>query len=121
MGSGLAKNLIKNGFSVTGLDLLEHRKVAFGAMGGQFASGYAEIGRASDAVFVMVMNSTQAKEIILGENGFVASMETGGDILLTAMIKQIEARKIGAAMAGSGIDLIEALSREGFRVRKGEA
>lgn len=48
MGSGLAKNLIKNGFSVIGLDLLEHRKLAFEAMGGQLARDYAEIGRASD-------------------------------------------------------------------------
>ena len=28
MGSGLAKNLIENGFSVIGLDLLEHRKIS---------------------------------------------------------------------------------------------
>ena len=50
MGSGLAKNLIKNGFSVIGLDLLEHRKLAFEAMGGQLARDYAEIGRASDCL-----------------------------------------------------------------------
>ena len=37
MGSGLAKNLINNGFSVIGLDLLEHRKLAFEAMRGQLA------------------------------------------------------------------------------------
>ena len=114
MGSGLAKNLIKNGFSVIGLDLLEHRKLAFEAMGGQLARDYAEIGRASDAVFVMVMNGTEAKEIILGENGLVASMEKGGAILLTATIKPTEAREIGAAMAGSGIDLIDSPVSGGF-------
>ncbi len=114
MGSGLAKNLIKNGFSVIGLDLSEHRKVAFEAMGGQLAKDFAEIGRASDAVFVMVMNGTQAKEIILGENGLVASMEKGGTILLTATIKPTEAREIGAAMAGSGIDLIDSPVSGGF-------
>ena len=114
MGSGLAKNLIKNGFSVIGLDLLEHRKLAFEAMGGQLARDYAEIGRASDAVFVMVMNGTEAKEIILGENGLAASMEKGGAILLTATIKPTEAREIGAAMAGSGIDLIDSPVSGGF-------
>ena len=71
MGSGLAKNLIKNGFSVIGLDLLEHRKLAFEAMGGQLARDYAEIGRASDAVFVMVMNGDQAKSVILDADGLV--------------------------------------------------
>ena len=67
MGSGLAKNFLKNGFSVIGLDLVEHRKLAFEAMGGQLVRDYAEIGRASDAVFVMVMNGLEAKEIIGAE------------------------------------------------------
>ena len=114
MGSGLAKNLVKNGFSVIGLDLLQHRKVAFESMGGQLAKDFAEIGRASDAVFVMVMNGTQAKEIILGENGLVASMEKGSTILLTATIKPTEACEIGVAMAGSGIDLIDSPVSGGF-------
>ena len=42
-GSGLAKNLIKNGFSVIGLNLLEHCKVVFEAVGGQLAEDFAKM------------------------------------------------------------------------------
>ena len=55
MGSGLAKNLIKHGYQVAGVDLKQDRMKVFTAMGGVAASTPAEVGQASDAVFVMVM------------------------------------------------------------------
>lgn len=114
MGSGLAKNLIKNGFQTTGLDLSKARMKAFVDMGGQAASSVAEVGAKSDAVFVMVMNGDQAKAVILGEDGLVAHMSKGGAVILTATIKPREAREIGAAMEGSGINLIDSPVSGGF-------
>lgn len=114
MGSGLAKNLIKNGFQTTGLDLSKARMKAFVDMGGQAASSVAEVGAKSDAVFVMVMNGDQAKAVILGEDGLVAHMPKGGAVILTATIKPREAREIGAAMEGSGINLIDSPVSGGF-------
>ena len=101
MGSGLAKNLIKNGFETIGIDLLESRMEAFVEMGGTPAHDIAEVARKSEAVYVMVMTGAEAKEIILGDNGLVANMAVGGTVLLTATIKPAEAREIGAAMQGS--------------------
>ncbi len=114
MGSGLAKNLIKNGFQTTGLDLDPARQAAFEAMGGTPASSAAEVGQNSDAVFVMVMHGDQAKSVILGDDGLVANMAPGGAILLTATIKPHEAEEIGAAMADSGIHLIDSPVSGGF-------
>ena len=114
MGSGLAKNLIENGFSVTGLDLSEVRMAAFREMGGRPATSVADVGAGSDAVFVMVMNGDQAKSVILGEDGLVGHMPTGGAVILSATIKPREAREIGAAMEGSGIHLIDTPVSGGF-------
>lgn len=107
MGSGLAKNLIANGFQTTGLDLSEARMKAFVAMGGTPARTAAEVGANADAVFVMVMNGDQAKSVILGTDGLVEHMDPGGAVILSATIKPREAAAIGAAMAGSGIHLID--------------
>ena len=41
MGSGLAKNLIKNGFPVKGFDLSESRMKTFAEMGGKLTSNPA--------------------------------------------------------------------------------
>ncbi len=114
MGSGLAKNLIKNGFQTTGLDLSKARMKVFADMGGQAASSVAEVGAKSDAVYVMVMNGDQAKAVILGEDGLVAHMPKGGAVILTATIKPREAREIGAAMEGSGVNLIDSPVSGGF-------
>ena len=114
MGSGLARNLIKNGFQAAGFDLSEKRMTDFKAMGGQAAASPAEVGRNADAVYVMVMNGDQAKGVILGPEGLAANMPTGGAVILTATIKAAEAREIGAAMEASGIHLIDSPVSGGF-------
>ena len=114
MGSGIAKNLIANGFEVVGLDLDEERMTAFREMGGEAASSASEVGANAEAVFVMVMNGGQAKDVILGESGLVRHMATGGAVILSATIKPFEAREIGEAMAESGIHLIDTPVSGGF-------
>ena len=114
MGSGLAKNLMRNGFETTGFDLSEARMAAFVDMGGKPAARVADVGSGSDVVFVMVMNGDQAKSVILGEDGLVAQMAAGSAIILSATIKPEEAREIGAAMASSGVHLIDSPVSGGF-------
>lgn len=114
MGSGLAKNLLSNGFSVFGMDLKPERQAAFTDMGGTLVRDAADIGRHIDAVFVMVMNGDQAKSVILGPDGVVENMQSGGVVILSATIKPHEAIEIGAAMQGSGIDLIDTPVSGGF-------
>ena len=113
MGSGIAKNLMKNGFEVTGLDLDTARMEAFVTAGGHPASTAAEVGAASDAVFVMVMNGDQAKGVILGD-GLVSTMAASSAVILSATIKPREAREIGEALEGSGLHLIDTPVSGGF-------
>ena len=114
MGSGLAKNLIQNGFETYGLDLSAERQKAFADMGGRPASDAAEIGANVDAVYVMVMNGDQAKDVILGDKGLISTMKKGGAIILSATIKPREAREIGHQMQNSGIHLIDSPVSGGF-------
>ncbi len=114
MGSGLAKNLIAQGFQVWGYDLLEARLQNLEDMGGHRASSVAEVGKHADCVFVMVMHGDQAKETILGPDGLVNNLKPGSTVLLTATIKPAEAREIGEAMIGSGIHLIDSPVSGGF-------
>lgn len=114
MGSGLAKNLIKNGFETTGLDLSQERMAAFVEMGGKPAGIAADVGANADAVYVMVMNGDQAKSVILGADGLTSTMAPGSVVILTATIKAPEAREIGAALQGTGIHLIDSPVSGGF-------
>ncbi|WP_377189067.1 NAD(P)-dependent oxidoreductase [Ruegeria meonggei] len=114
MGSGLAKNLIKNGFETSGFDLSDTRISAFTEMGGMAKPSVAEVGTHAACVFVMVMNGDQAREVILGDNGLVANMAPGGTVILSATIKPHEVVAIGSEMAGSGINLIDTPVSGGF-------
>lgn len=114
MGSGLARNLLANGFEVSGFDLDEKRMTAFGEMGGRPAVGIGEVGKSSDAVYVMVMNGDQAKSVIHGPDGLAASMARGSAVLLTATVKPREAREIGDALDGSGLHLVDSPVSGGF-------
>ncbi|MBG6205197.1 3-hydroxyisobutyrate dehydrogenase-like beta-hydroxyacid dehydrogenase [Labrenzia sp. EL_13] len=114
MGSGLAKNLIKNGFETSGFDLSEERLAAFTALGGRAARSVADVAANADVVYVMVMNGNQAKAVILGDDGLAANMTDGGTIILTATIKPSEARQIGEELNGGLINLIDCPVSGGF-------
>jgi 3-hydroxyisobutyrate dehydrogenase/putative dehydrogenase len=114
MGSGIALNLIKQGYQVTGRDLQASRMQSFAQMGGICADSTAAVGAASDVVFVMVMQGDQARKTILAPDGLVPSMRPGGAIVLSATIKPKEAREIGLAMKDSGIHLIDSPVSGGF-------
>ncbi len=114
MGSGIAKNLLKNGFQVSGIDLDPARRATFSEMGGHVVTSIPEVGAASDAVFVMVMTGDQAKKVILGDGGLISTMRNGSAVILAATIKPREAQEIGAAMESSGIHLIDTPVSGGF-------
>ena len=114
MGSGLARNLIDNGFETTGFDLSEARLAAFVEMGGKPSASVREVGENADAVYVMVMNGDQAKAVILGEDGLNRSLKPGSAVIVTATIKASEARDIAKGLEGSGIELIDSPVSGGF-------
>ena len=114
MGSGLAKNLIKAGFEVSGFDLSPERMKSFADIGGQAAGSLAEAGSGADAAFVMVMNGDQAKDVILGPGGLAAQMAPGGIVVLTATILPREAREIGEALKDSRVEMIDSPVSGGF-------
>lgn len=113
MGSGIARNLIKNGFKVIGVDLSADRMATFANMGGKPAASAAEVGANADAVFVMVMNGDQAKSAILGD-GLASSMAKGGAVILSATVKPREAREIGEGLAQTGLHMIDTPVSGGF-------
>lgn len=114
MGSGLAKNLIRNEFMCTGFDLSLRRLQEFEALGGHIARDVAGVAEASDAVFVMVMNGAQAHDVILGDHGLAQHMRPGSVIILSATIKPSEAVSIAEKLQGTGVRFIDSPVSGGF-------
>ncbi|MCY4308091.1 MAG: NAD(P)-dependent oxidoreductase [Rhodobacteraceae bacterium] len=114
MGSGLARNLLKNGFPTTVFDLDLKKVNVLAETGCKPAENVSVVGMNSDAVFVMVMNGHQAESVIFGSGGLAETMSPGGVIILTATIEPHEARAIGNKLADTQIDLIDSPVSGGF-------
>ena len=104
MGMGMAKNLIKSGFSVIGFDLDDKRLLKLKENGGSTATSIIQVGEETDAVFVMVMNGEQVKAV-------VADLATGlkdrGTIILTATITPEEAREAYSIADLEGVAMLD--------------
>jgi len=107
MGIGLSRNILKAGFKLTGFDLREERKSMLTELGGTAAASIADVGRASDVVFVMVLNGTQVQSAVLDEGGLAESMPAGSCIIVSATIKPSEVQAVAPALKAKGIKLID--------------
>ena len=114
MGSGMAKNLIKNGFQTYGYDLSPQRLSALKVLGGKCVADPQEMGPLVDVVFIMVMNGGQVENVIFGDCGLVHSLQQGSGIIVTATIKASEIRTIANKLEGSKIHLIDSPVSGGF-------
>ena len=104
MGMGMAKNLIKSGFSVIGFDLDDKRLRKLKENGGSTATSTVQVGEETDVVFIMVMNGKQVKAV-------VADLATGlkdrGTIILTATITPEEAREAYSIADLEGVAMLD--------------
>ncbi|MYE26004.1 MAG: NAD(P)-dependent oxidoreductase [Chloroflexi bacterium] len=106
MGMGMAKNLLVAGFNVTGFDLRPERGRMLADLGGVAAESLGELAQA-DCVFVMVMSGAQVMEVVAGEGGLIRYLNDGAAIIVSATIQPAEIRAVEAAIAGSGLNLID--------------
>lgn len=106
MGMGMAKNLLIAGFPVIGFDLRPERGRMLAEYGGQPAESLADLAEA-DVVFVMVMSGAQVMDVVAGEGGLTHVLGVGATIIVSATIQPAEARAVEAALAGSGLNLID--------------
>ena len=107
MGMGMARNIIKGGFPLTGYDLREARLDELEETGGTRAKSCKEVGESSDAVFVMVLNGDQVKDAIFGTDGLAAGLKPGSTVIVSATIHPSEIKSLVAPAAKKGLHLID--------------
>jgi len=107
MGIGLAANILKNGFELTGFDLREERLNMLSELGGKPASSPREVAENSDAVFVMVLNGDQVKQVVSGENGLLEGLKPNSTIIVSATIHPSEILEVEKPVVEKGMNLID--------------
>jgi len=104
MGMGIAKNVIKNGYEVTGYDLREACLKELVSHGGEAAVSVDQVGQVSDVVFVMVMNGNQVKDVV---TQLSPGMKDNGTIIITATITPEEIKDTYKIALENNIKIID--------------
>ncbi|MFZ5783599.1 MAG: L-threonate dehydrogenase [Pseudomonadota bacterium] len=121
MGLGMAKNLLKHGHKVVGVDPSAAARDAFLAAGGVAASSPAEAATGADAVVVAVVNAQQVESVLFGEDGATSGLRKGGLVMQCATVPAAFAKSLGERLSASGHELLDApMSGGRARAESGE-
>ncbi len=121
MGLGMAKNLLKHGHKVIGVDPSAAAREAFTAAGGTTAATPAAAATTADVVVVAVVNAQQVETVLHGKDGAVAALRKGGLVMQCATVPPAFARSLGEWLAGTGHMLLDApMSGGRARAESGE-
>lgn len=97
MGSGMAGNIQKAGYSLVVYDIREEVTKPFLERGARLANSPAEVARLSDVVFTSLPGPKEVEEVALGREGILEGIRRGGiyvDLSTSrpTLIRQIEPR-----------------------------
>lgn len=109
MGFPMAGHLVKAGHTVTVYNRTKAKADAWVAQhGGASASTPREVAERSDIVMVCVGNDNDVRGVVLGPDGVLAGLATGGVLVDHTTTSAELARELGAAAAASGIGFVDA-------------
>lgn len=105
MGFGMATNLVKQGYSVTGFDVWGPTLDKFKAAGGLPATTPAETVKGKDYCVCMVATAQQAQAVLIeGENAAVTSLPKGATVLLCSTVPSSYVQSLGKQLVEIGRD-----------------
>lgn len=108
MGKPMAKNLIKAGYSLTVFDINAEAVKELVSLGATQGATPAEIGATCDIIVTMLPNSPHVEQVIAGKNGILEGAKPGTIIIDMSSISPIVARKMYAAAAEKGVEMLDA-------------
>ena len=108
MGMGVARSLLRAGFSVSGYDLRIAPLELLASLGGHAAASPAEVGSRSDAVVLLVLNAAETEEAIFGANGLAATMQPGSVVITSSTVPPAAAVEFGRRLREAGLLHIDA-------------
>ncbi len=108
MGLGMAKNLLKHGHKVIGVDPSAAARDAFAKAGGTTEETPSAAAKLADAVIVAVVNAQQVEAVLYGDNGAVGALRRGGLVMQCATVPPAFAKALGERLTASGHVLLDA-------------
>lgn len=108
MGGPMAQRIIDAGFPTTLWARREASLDQFDRSRFTSASTPAELGASSDVVGVCVFRDEDVRSVLLGDDGVLAGMASGGIVLIHATVTVAVCEEVAAVAADRGIEVLDA-------------
>jgi 3-hydroxyisobutyrate dehydrogenase len=108
MGKPMARNLLKAGYALTVYSRRREAVEALIAEGAQGVYSLREVGERSTVVITMVTDTPDVQQVVLGSDGILSSLPSGGTIIDMSTISPTATREIAVATQAKGIHFLDA-------------
>jgi 3-hydroxyisobutyrate dehydrogenase len=108
MGSAMAANLLKAGFSVTVWNRTASKAEPLRVLGANVGELPAEVASKVDVVCINLTDTPDVEEILFGEHGVVSGAKPGLSVIDHSTIRPDATRDFAARLAKFGITLLDA-------------
>jgi 3-hydroxyisobutyrate dehydrogenase-like beta-hydroxyacid dehydrogenase len=108
MGTPMATNILKAGFTLTVHDRNPNKAAALSALGARVASSCAEVARTSDVVITMIGQVAEELEVVLGPGGVLDGAHPGLTLIDSSTVGIVASNKMAAAAADHGVAFLDA-------------
>lgn len=108
MGQGMARNLLKAGFSVRVWNRTASKADALVAEGAQAGVSPADVAAHCDIVVSCVSDTPDVEAVLLGESGVIQGAQPGSLVIDCSTISPQVTRSIAAQLAQKGIGMVDA-------------
>lgn len=108
MGGGMARSLLKDGFSVRAYDLNADALAAFGSEGGDTAESPALAAQGQRLLILVVATAQQAEAVLFGADGAAAALNGGATVVLHSTVGPEAMRALGERLDAAGLRFLDA-------------
>lgn len=108
MGQGMARNLLKAGFSVTVWNRTAGKMKSLLDGGAQAGQHPADVAAKSDIIVICVSDTPDVEEVILGKQGVINGASAGSLVIDCSTISPIATRNMAAALAEKNVAMLDA-------------
>lgn len=108
MGLPMARNLLKAGHAVTGVDLSAEARDAFAAAGGQVGEAAGPAAAGVEAVVTMLPAGRHVEAVYGGEDGVLAAAAPGTLLIDSSTIDVATARSVADQARAAGCEAVDA-------------
>ena len=108
MGLPMSQNLIKAGFPLVVYNRTREKTKALADQGATVADSAMEVARQSATIIVMVSDSPDVEDVVLGKGGVIEGVQEGSVVIDMSTISPSVTRDIGSRLAEKGVGMLDA-------------